>query len=127
MPRTKIDFHQTGEDAAAALSSLREVGLNPSDVGGAWLAGISADARPINVAATSRVITVTGLGDVCFSGWLAEFALEAIGDKEEAPLSTIFDDLISDHAELARLRANLAAGGGIVGVRARDPLNHQPD
>lgn len=127
MPRTKIDFHQTGEDAAAALSSLREVGLNPGDVGGAWLAGTSINSSQNDAAASSRIITVTDLGEVCFSGWLAEVALEAMGDKEEAPLSAVFDDLTSDGAERSRLQETLAAGGGIVGVRAHDTFSPEPD
>ena len=42
-------------------------------------------------------------------------------------LSAIFDDLALDAAELLRLRTMLAAGGGIVGVKARDPFSPDPD
>lgn len=126
MPRTKIDFHHSRQDAADALSSLREVGLNPGDVGGAWLAadGTSEDTP---TTATSRLVPVAEVGEVRFSGWLAEVALQALGDRETAPLSAIFDDLTSDAGDLARLRDTLAAGGGIVGVRARDTFSPEPD
>jgi len=127
MPRTKIDFHQSRQDAAAALSSLREVGLNPGDVGGAWLAGEdpfdAVDDASMN--GPGQLIEVEEIGLVRFSGWLADAAHEAAGNRPAAPLSVIFDDL-TDDAELQRVRDILASGGGIVGVRARDALNPEP-
>lgn len=129
MPRTKIDFHQSRRAAAEALSSLREIGLNSGDVGSAWLADTAADgtSNDAPTTATSRVIRVSDVGEVRFSGWLAEVALEALDDQQAAPLSAIFDDLTLEPAELVRLRDTLAAGGGIVGVRARDNFSPEPD
>lgn len=127
MPRTKIDFHQSREDAAASLTSLREVGLNPGDIGGAWLAGEdpSAAREDGSMTGPDRLIDVEDLGRVRFSGWLADAALEAIGNGPAAPLAAIFDDL-ADEAELQRVRDTLASGGGIVGVKARDAFNPEP-
>lgn len=129
MPRTKIDFHQSRQAAAEALSSLRGIGLNSGDVGSAWLADTAADgtSNDAPTTATSRVIRVSDVGEVRFSGWLAEVALEALDDQQAAPLSAIFDDLTLEPAELVRLRDTLAAGGGIVGVRARDNFSPEPD
>lgn len=129
MPRTKLDFHQSREDAADALSSLREVGLNSGDVGGAWLAETAADG-PVEetpATATSRLVPVADVGDVRFSGWLAESALQALGEQETAPLSAIFHDQTLDADELARLRDTLKGGGGVVGVRARDTFGQNQD
>lgn len=127
MPRTKIDFHQSREDAAASLTSLREVGLSPGDIGGAWLAGedLSAVIGDGSTTGPVRLIDVDDLGRVLFSGWLADAALKAAGNEPAAQLSVIFDDL-TDDAELQRLRDTLASGGGIVGVKARDAFIPEP-
>lgn len=128
MPRTKIDFYQSRRDAAASLSSLRDVGLNPGDVSGAWLAETAAGSPDdaASTSASSRRIPVEDVGDVEFTGWLAQVALDALGDGSTAALSAIFRDLTSDDAELARVRDTLRAGGGVVGVRARDAFNALP-
>ncbi len=125
MPRMKIDFYPNREDAADALSSLREVGLNPGDVGGAWAArtpeiGTAEDAGRTD---GSHLIAVEDLGPVRFSGWLAEIALKSAGERTPVPLASIFQDLTPDAAELARVRDALASGGGVIGVRARDVFN----
>ena len=124
MPRTKIDFHDNRQDAATALSSLREVGLNPGDIGGAWLEDAQAAAEERD-RATHRTVDVMDLGRVQFTGWLAEAALQISDAEHTAPLSSILGDHV-DAAELDRIRRTLASGGGIVGVRARDAFNPEP-
>lgn len=124
MPRTKIDFHEDRQDAATALSSLREVGLNPGDIGGAWLEDAQATAEGLDTA-TRRTVEVQALGRVQFTGWLAEAALNFSDAEQGAPLSSILGDH-ADAAELDRIRQTLASGGGIVGVRARDAFNPEP-
>ena len=124
MPRTKIDFHDNRQDAATALSSLREVGLNPSDIGGAWLEDAKAKAEGLDKA-TRRTVEVPDLGRVQFTGWLAEAALKFSDAEQTASLSSILGDH-ADAAELDRIRQTLVSGGGIVGVRARDAFNPEP-
>lgn len=125
MPRTKIDFYQSRRDAAAALASLRDIGLNPGDIGGAWLAA----EDPLDDASAHGPVQVTDVeevGRVRFSGWLAEAAQRVAGGARAAPLSTILADL-TDAADAQRVRDTLVAGGGIVGVRARDVFNTETD
>ena len=124
MPRTKINFHEDRQDAATALASLREVGLNPGDIGGAWLDDAQAKAEGLDKA-TRRTVEVQDLGRVQFTGWLAEAALKFSDAEQAAPLSSILGDH-ADAAELDRIRQTLASGGGIVGVRARDAFNPEP-
>ncbi len=128
MPRTKIDFHETRQDAASALSSLREVGLNPGDIGGAWLddaaAGPGREDAPLQ--ATRQTVDVRDLGRVQFTGWLAEAAQPFRTVDQPTPLSAVLGDH-ADEADLTRIRETLVAGGGIVGVRARDAFNPEID
>lgn len=129
MPRTKIDFYPSRQDAADALSSLREVGLSPGDVGGAWLSGTEVDATIEGATATSsnRIVFVEDVGKVRFSGWLADAAIEALGHQPSAPLSAIFDTSTADSSEVARVRDTLVKGGGVVGVRASDAFSPRQD
>nr|WP_314136964.1 hypothetical protein [uncultured Brevundimonas sp.] len=128
MARTKIDFHQSRQDAAAALSSLREVGLNPGDIGGAWRVGENSfdAADDASTSGPGQLIDVEEIGLIRFSGWLADAAQEAAAHGPATPLSVIFDDL-TDDAELQRVRDTLASGGGIVGIRARDTFKPEQD
>lgn len=129
MPRTTIDFHETRHHAAIALSSLREVGLHPGDIGGAWLdeaATAPEQHEDTSLQATRQTVDVSDLGRVQFTGWLAEAALLLKTVDEPTALSAILGDHV-DEADLSRIRETISGGGGIVGIRARDVFNPEID
>lgn len=126
MPRTKIDFHQNRQDAASALSALREVGLDAGNVGGAWLAEVET-VDDVPLTGPSQGLDVEGVGEVLFGGWLADVAYEACAGTPAPTLAVLFRDLTSDAAELVRIRDTLTSGGGLVCVRASHVFDLGPD
>lgn len=122
MPRTTIDFHDDREDAVSALTSLREVGLNPNDVASAWLA--PREGEFVGEPPVSRVdlyeANIDGMGPVQLSGWFAEAALSALSSGGAIALNAVVDGQGDGKVDLDRVRQTLASGGGVVGVRARD-------
>ena len=122
MPRTTIDFHKDRRDAAAAFGSLRDVGLNAGDVGGAWL----AEDQPAGQG-SGHGVEVMDLGLVAFSGWLAEAALKVASPDRPVSLATLLEGHSVTPEDLDRIHRTLTAGGGIIGVRARDAFNPPPE
>jgi hypothetical protein len=117
MARIKIDTYADPSDASAALGALREVGLNPGDVGSAWKASVS------DAAVAVHEVSVEGLGPLHFTGWLAESALKAAETASAVDLAQALKAAGLEEKDIARARDALTSGGGVIGVRARDSLS----
>lgn len=116
MARIKIDIHSNPRDAAAALGALREVGLNPGDVGAVWKPNVS------DAGVVVHEVSVERLGALHFTGWLADAALKAAETAQVVDLEEALTAAGLDEKDVARAEEALARGGGVVGVRARDSL-----
>lgn len=120
MPRITIDHHDSRADAISTLVSLRKVGMQPGDVGSVWLrypAGDAPDA-PEQLPGDLHQTTLTDLGAVQLSGWIAAAANAADARSPGLDLATLLADADLDDEELAKVRDTLASGGGVIGVRA---------
>ena len=116
MRRVKHDFYANPSAALAALTALREVGLTADAVGSAWLGGLSpahGDQIPFGI------VEIEGFAALALSGWLERAAIAPDGPTT---LEQVFDRDTSVQV-LDRLRTHLAAGGGVVSVRARNKLD----
>lgn len=126
MARVTIDIRKDRNDAAASLSSLRDVGLNAGDIGSAWPASLpeadEGDASTRSAVAVHEVV-ITGIGPVHFTGWLAEIALKTEpGPVGTVDLDTVLAGASLDQKDVTRVREALIKGGGVITVRARDAL-----
>lgn len=124
MPRITINYYDDRQTAAAALVALRDVGLNASDVGSAWLAPDTeedADLEVVKLADRSRT-SIDGIGIVEFTGWLAHAARDVLAPGEASDVATILRHYEVEEAEIRRITQALADGKALVGVRARDSL-----
>lgn len=130
MARITIDFHDDRKDAAAAVSSLAKVGLEPGGIGGAWLSDqtddIPNDASALDAGAAGQEVQVAGLGRLTLTGWLAQIARQEPRDGGSLPLSIILEGCDADEEMGERIQRTLAAGGGIVGVRASETFDPNP-
>lgn len=125
MTRVTIDIRKDRNDAAASLSSLRDVGLNAGDIGSAWPAPRENDDTASTPRASVAVheVAITGLGPVHFTGWLAEIALKTpAGPDGSVDLGPVLAAASLDQKDITRTRDALLKGGGVIAVRARDAL-----
>lgn len=122
MPRTTLDFHEDRSDAIAALVSLREVGLKAEDVASIWEKPADAEELATLEEASIDLVEaeVRGANTLQLSGWLTLAASKLLNAGREGDLSSLFAATAIDTALAGRARATLAAGGGVIAVRARD-------
>lgn len=124
MARITFDHHENRRDAAAVLVSLREVGMKPDDVGSLW--GLNGQGEafddPSETPDDLYEATLAGLGPVQMSGWVAAAAITALKTASPPDLAEILADAELDGVDLRRIQQTLGAGGGVVGVKARDVL-----
>ncbi|MFC7380019.1 hypothetical protein [Brevundimonas sp. GCM10030266] len=125
MAKFQFDHHTDRKDAAAALVSLREVGMKSEDVGSLWQAPPDADALwpPAEKPADLYEATLADIGAVQLSGWIAHKALNALSASTSPGLADVLDGTDLDSGDRDRIRGTLLAGGGVIGVKARDILS----
>lgn len=116
MARIKIDLYTDPKEAAAALRSLRDVGMNPGDVASAWKVG------DLNAGVAVHEVSTAEIGPLQLTGWLAEHALKAAEIATDVELAVVLNAAGLDDREVARVTDALTQGAGVIGVRARDSL-----
>jgi len=127
--RITLDFHDDRRNAASAVYSLRQVGLNADDVASIWRkpaeskALSSSSEEPIEV----YEIHVDGGTVVQLSGWLATAAMETFTQHKSIDLRSLLSAADIDTAEVDRVYTAITAGGGVTAVRARDSHLQETD
>lgn len=122
MARITLDFHDARRDAASAVDSLRQVGLNADDVASIWQKPANDEVMPDPSGPPIDVyeLDVDGSPVIQLTGWLATSALETFTRHKAIDLRSLLSAAAIDTAEVERVTATIAAGGGVTAVRARD-------
>ncbi|RZJ45599.1 MAG: hypothetical protein EON86_01150 [Brevundimonas sp.] len=122
MSRTTLNFHDDRRDAASALVSLREVGMNAGDVASIWEMPPAGEALldPTVAPFAFYEMDFRGGPALQLSGWFATAAMDALAEHRSIDLPSLLSAAGIDAAEAERVRATISAGGGVTAVRARD-------
>ncbi|MDQ8027845.1 MAG: hypothetical protein REJ23_03895 [Brevundimonas sp.] len=103
--------------------------MKPDDVGSLW--GLhdqgAAFDSPSETPHDLYEATLAGVGPVQMSGWVAVAAIAAMRTTTSPNLTEVLADADLDDAERSRILDTLAAGGGVVGVKARESLAADDD